>query len=67
MVHQVRHSLRYVSCKQRKELAGDLRLIYSAATLSQAEQEQVAFGAKWDEEALFPKSTQLGWSYLRAR
>jgi putative transposase len=46
----VRHSLRYVSWKQRKELAGDLRLIYSAAILSQAEQELVAFGAKWDEE-----------------
>ncbi len=46
----MRHSLRYVSWKQRKELAGDLRLIYSAAILSQAEQELVAFGAKWDEE-----------------
>lgn len=50
IVHQVRHSLRYVSWKQRKEVAGDLRLIYSAATLSQAEQALAAFGAKWDEE-----------------
>jgi len=50
IVHQVRHSLRYVSWKQRKEVAGDLRLIYGAATLAEAKQALAAFGAKWDEE-----------------
>jgi len=34
---RVHHSLRYASWKQRKEVAGDLRLIYSVATLSEAE------------------------------
>lgn len=37
IVHQVRHSLRYVSWKQRKAVAADLRLIYGAATLAEAE------------------------------
>ena len=32
IVHQVRHSLRYVSWKKRKAVAADLRRIYSAAT-----------------------------------
>ena len=50
IVHQVRHSLRYVSWKQRKEVAADLRRIYGAATLAEAELALTEFAAKWDEE-----------------
>ncbi|MGL5707886.1 MAG: IS256 family transposase, partial [Aeromonas sp.] len=50
IVHQVRHSLRYVSWKQRKEVAADLRRIYGAATLAEAELALGEFAAKWDEE-----------------
>lgn len=50
IVHQVRHSLRYVSWKQRKIVAADLRRIYAAATLAEAEEALVAFGERWDEE-----------------
>ena len=50
IVHQVRHSLRYVSWKQRKEVAADLRRIYGAATLAEAERALGEFAAKWDEE-----------------
>ena len=50
IVHQVRHSLRYVSWKQRKAVAADLRRIYSAATLAEAELALTEFAAKWDEE-----------------
>src|SRR5918998_63341 len=35
VVHLVRHSLFYVSHKDRKEIASDLKLIYQAATLEQ--------------------------------
>lgn len=48
IVHMVRNSLRFVSWKQRKEVAADLRLIYQSATAEQAEMELAAFEAKWD-------------------
>lgn len=48
IVHMVRNSLRFVSWKQRKEVAADLRLIYQSATAEQAEMELTAFEAKWD-------------------
>jgi len=50
IVHQVRHSLRYVSWKQRKAVAADLRRIYAAATLVEAEHALEDFAERWDEE-----------------
>ncbi len=50
IVHQVRHSLRFVSWKQRKAVAADLRQIYAAATLAEAEQALDAFAEKWDDQ-----------------
>lgn len=50
IVHQVRHSLRYVSWKQRKAVAADLRRIYAAVTLAEAEEALEAFSERWDEE-----------------
>lgn len=49
IVHLVRHSLNYVSWKQRKEMADDLKEIYGAATMDEAEARLADFGAKWDE------------------
>lgn len=49
IVHMVRNSLRYVSWKQRKEVAADLKTIYQAATAEQAEINLTAFEAKWDK------------------
>jgi len=48
IVHMVRSSLKYVSWKQRKEVAADLRTIYQAPTAEQAEVNLDAFAAKWD-------------------
>jgi putative transposase len=53
IVHQIRNSLRYVNYKHRKEVAADLRQVYTAPTLSAAEQELEAFARKWD--ALYPR------------
>lgn len=50
MVHMVRHSLKYVSWKQRKEVAADLKVIYCAATAEQAAVNLEAFSRKWDEK-----------------
>lgn len=49
IVHMVRNSLKYVSWKQRKEVAGDLKAIYQAPTAEQAEIELMAFEEKWDD------------------
>lgn len=49
IVHLVRNSLSYVSYKDRKAVAADLKLIYSASTEAEAEQQLVAFAEKWDK------------------
>jgi len=63
IVHLVRHSLNYVGWKQRKEVARDLKLIYTAATDGEAEQRLDEFSLKWD--AKFPmiaKSWRSNWT-----
>jgi putative transposase len=50
IVHMVRNSLKYVGWKQRKIVAADLKLIYSAKTLDEAELALTHFSEKWDEE-----------------
>jgi len=49
VVHMVRHSLNYVSWKQRKEVAADLKAIYAAPTIEEAELHLEAFETKWDD------------------
>jgi putative transposase len=63
IVHLVRHSLKYVGWKQRKEVARDLKSIYTAVTDIEAEQRLAEFSLKWD--AKFPmigKSWRNNWS-----
>jgi putative transposase len=48
IVHMVRHSLKYVSWKERKTVARDLKAIYSAATVEEAELALDEFAARWD-------------------
>ncbi len=50
IVHMVRNSLSYGSYKDRKAVAADLRLIYTASTETEAEQHLMAFAAKWDKQ-----------------
>jgi putative transposase len=52
IVHMVRNSLRYVSWKERKVVAKDLRAIYTAATADSAWSMLESFAEKWD--ARFP-------------
>jgi len=49
LVHQVRSSLRFVSDKDRKTVAADLRRIYTAVDAEHAGDELEAFAEKWDE------------------
>ena len=65
IVHQVRGSLNYVSWKQRKEVAADLKPVYQASTVEEAEQRLDEFGAKWD--GTYPTISQMwrrNWEHL---
>ncbi len=65
IVHMVRNSLRFVPWKERKAVAADLRLIYTAPTLEAAEKSLDDFEGKWGEQ--FPmvvKSWRVNWSNL---
>ncbi len=50
IVHQIRNSLRFVSWKNKKTVAQDLRLIYSAKTIDEAELALTSFSEKWDDQ-----------------
>ena len=63
IVHLVRHSLNFVGWKQRKDVARDLKTIYTAATESEAEIRLAEFAEKWD--AKFPmisRSWRSNWA-----
>jgi putative transposase len=49
IVHMLRNSLSYVSYKDRKAVAADLKLVYTASTQTQAEQQLMAFAQRWDK------------------
>jgi len=56
LVHMVRNSLRFVSWKQRKVVAADLKKIYQSLSVEEAERELEAFARRWDET--FPSISQ---------
>jgi putative transposase len=63
IVHMVRNSLSYVSYKDRKAVAADLKLVYTASTDTEAQQNLGAFGKTWD--ARYPtirKSWETHWA-----
>ena len=65
IVHMVRNSLKYVSYKHRKEVARDLKSIYSSVTLPEAEKELQAFAQKWDNQyASISKIWERNWENL---
>lgn len=65
LVHLVRHSLTYVSWKQRKEVAEDLKTIYQAPTLQQAEANLERFEAKWNAtHSTIGKSWRRNWERI---
>ena len=65
IVHLVRNSLEFVSWKQRKEVAADLRAIYTAATEQAAEVALEEFAAKWDKShATISKIWRSNWARI---
>ena len=65
LVHMVRHSLSYVGWKERKAVAADLKAVYRAATVAEAEQALAAFEQKWDRKyPSISKSWRTHWPEL---
>ena len=49
IVHMVRASLNYVNWKERKLVARDLKSVYRATSLEEAERQLADFAQKWDQ------------------
>ena len=65
IVHLVRYSLTHVSYKDRKAVAADLKLIYRAATLTEAEHELDSFEQTWSARyPLIAKSWRAHWAQV---
>jgi len=67
IVHQIRNSLKYVSWKERKTLAADMKTVYSALTEEEAKDQMARFEQKW--QSTYPhviKSWRTNWDSLTA-
>jgi putative transposase len=65
LVHLVRHSVNFVSWKQRKEVANGLRTIYTAATVDEAVVALDRFAATWDSQyPQIAKSWRANWARI---
>jgi transposase-like protein len=65
VVHKVRNSLGYVPSKERQVVARDLRAIYGAATLGEAERALEQFARTWDAKyPVIASSWRADWSRL---
>lgn len=65
IVHQIRSSTKYVSYKDIKQVTADLKKIYSAVTLEEAEHNLGLFAEKWRRQ--YPscvKSWEENWEVL---
>ncbi len=65
IVHQIRTSTRYVSYKGIKQVVADLKKIYTAVTLEEAEQNLQDFAERWRKQ--YPscvKSWEENWEVL---
>lgn len=62
IVHQIRNSMAFVSFKDRKEVAADLKPIYRAVSREEGLENLEKFAEKWDEKyPLIAKSWRENW------
>jgi putative transposase len=65
VIHQIRNSTKYVAYKDIKQVMADLKLVYGAPTLDDAEYQLEEFGEKWGKK--YPqiiKSWKANWADL---
>jgi putative transposase len=67
IIHQIRHSMKYVASKNQKAFMADLKCVYKAATLNAAETALDELEAKWGEKyPMVIKSWRSKWPTLSA-
>jgi putative transposase len=65
IVHQIRNSLKYVNWKQRKQIAADLKTIYTAPTEAAAHSALATFRATHDaDHPAIGRSWQANWDQI---
>lgn len=65
VVHQIRNSLKYVSYKDRKNVAADLKNIYRSVTEEEARMELDRFSETWDSQyPSISRSWRGNWKHL---
>lgn len=65
VIHQIRHSLKYVGWKDRKAFVADLKLIYRAPTRETAESALLSLGQRWGKQyAVAVRSWESNWDDL---
>ena len=65
IIHQVRNSFKYTASKDVKEVSSDLKAIYQASNLSEAELGMSKLKEKWEKKyPLIVKSWNNNWHYL---
>jgi len=65
VIHQIRFSLKYVTWKDRKAFAQDLKAIYQAPTREAAEMALLELADKWEDKYAIPvRSWQNNWEDL---
>ena len=65
IVHQIRNCLKYVSWKEKKALATDMKTVYAASTEEEAKDQMDRFEQKW--QSSYPhviKSWRTNWDSL---
>jgi len=65
VIHQIRHSLKYVTWTDRKAFMADLKTVYQAATREEAEANLLKLGEAWNSKyGAAVKSWQNNWEEL---
>ena len=65
VIHQIRNSMKYVPYKHKKEVMADLKKVYQALTLEEAEFAFEEFKEKWDSKyPIIIRSWENNWSEL---
>lgn len=66
IVHMIRHSLKFVSYKERKVMAADLKLVYTAVSAKQGMIELENFGKKYDNKyPTISRSWKNNWENIQ--
>jgi transposase-like protein len=65
IVHQIRNSIKYVPWKEQRQVIKDMKLIYRANNLNEAEEQLAAFESNWGKKyPAMVKSWKRNWDGL---